>query len=129
MSHDVRAWDLARLAVVLLVFTAAPVAGDIGSCGQEAEDLDAPKFFAEKARIDCERCAECAIPSTRCGQACDPNLTPKAFPAGCYPYVHDGEVCLNALEAASCDDYQGYMAEQDATAPTECSFCPLEATP
>lgn len=129
MRRDAHPRGLGRLALVLLAFIAAPVAGDIGSCGEEAKDLDPVKFFAEKARIDCERCGECAIPSTRCGQACDPTLTPKAFPPGCFPYVHDGEVCLNALEAASCDAYLGYMAEEDATAPTECTFCPNEGQP
>jgi hypothetical protein len=41
--------------------------------------------------------------------------------------VHDGEVCLNALDAASCDDYEQYVANQGATIPTECNFCPLDA--
>jgi hypothetical protein len=140
--------ELARVALVALVFAAAPTAGDIGSCGQTVEDLDATKFFVKKAEIDCARCTECDVSSFACGRACSPTKTcdgdagadaggeggadagacgvelPTAFLPGCYPLVHDGEVCLHALEAASCSDYAAYMADQGATAPTECNFCP-----
>ena len=46
------------------------------------------------------------------------------FPPGCFPVVHDGEVCLNALLAADCDDYREFVADEGRTVPTECNFCP-----
>lgn len=119
--------DLARAAVVALLFTAAPVAGDIGSCGQEAVDLDAQKFFMAKDEIDCRRCTECGIATALCDAACDPGVLTEFLP-GCYPLVHDGEVCLNALEAASCGDYTAYMADSGGFVPTECNFCPPAET-
>ena len=49
------------------------------------------------------------------------------FPEGCDPIVHDGEVCLNALEAAGCGDYEAYVKDgEDRQAPNECRFCPVE---
>jgi hypothetical protein len=115
--------DLVRAAVVALLFTAAPVAGDIGSCAQEAEDLDATLFFTEKEEIDCRRCEECDIATGPCVAACSPGIQTEFLP-GCYPLVHDGEVCLNALDAASCSDYTLYMADSGGFVPTECNFCP-----
>jgi hypothetical protein len=119
----IRPIEIAQLAVVALFFLAAPTAGDIGSCGQRADDLDAAKFFAQKQTLDCQRCGECAIASDTCKLACGPTLS-LAFPAGCYPVVHDGEVCLDALQVSSCAEYASYMADQGATIPTECDFCP-----
>ncbi|MSP25751.1 MAG: hypothetical protein EXR75_11415 [Myxococcales bacterium] len=119
---------LLRLGALWLAL-AAPTAGDIGSCGRAREDLDAGKFFAEKSAIDCANCIQCNIATSVCDAACDPAETASAFADGCYPLVHDGEVCLAALSHASCDDYQSYMAELGATAPTECNFCPPERRP
>lgn len=114
-------------AALLLVFSMAPAAGNIGSCGQEAEVLDANKFLAAKANIDCARCAECTLFTAVCTAACnDPPPTDAAFPEPCLPLVHDGEVCLDALHAASCDDYASYVADSGATIPTECNFCPVD---
>ncbi|AKT40955.1 uncharacterized protein CMC5_051120 [Chondromyces crocatus] len=121
--------DIVRLALLLGLFVAAPVVGDIGSCGQTPEDLDAFKFFAIKAQLDCDRCTACGILSEACARACAPTLDGVAFPVGCYPLAHDGEVCLNALYAASCGAYEEYMADQGATTPTECNFCPLSEGP
>jgi hypothetical protein len=115
--------EVARLALVALFFLAAPTAGDIGSCSQTAQDLDPAKFFDQKQTLDCKRCGDCNLTSNACTLACGPDL-PLTFPKGCYPLVHDGEVCLDALTAASCGDYQSYMADQGATIPTECDFCP-----
>jgi hypothetical protein len=115
-------------AVLLLVFSMAPAAGNIGSCGQEAAELDATKFLAAKAVIDCVRCTECALFTEQCRVACTaPSPAEAAFPQPCFPLVHDGEVCLDALSAASCDSYASYVADVDATIPTECDFCPLDA--
>ncbi|HZF55683.1 MAG TPA: hypothetical protein VE093_44015 [Polyangiaceae bacterium] len=119
-----RAHEIARLAALLLLFLAAPTAGDIGSCGESPADLDAVKFFRAKEFIDCGMCFECGMVTLACERACDPNPNQTAFPLGCYPLVHDGEVCLNALGASGCDEYRGFMADQGATVPTECNFCP-----
>jgi hypothetical protein len=105
-----RPGEIARLAVALLFFAAAPTAGDIGSCGQPPDDLDAAKFFNVKGQIDCARCGECGLNTTACRNACA-LLVPAEFEPDCYPLVHDGEVCLNALLVASCAEYARYMAE------------------
>lgn len=126
-----RAGRVLRAALVAIgaIVTAAPTAGDIGSCGQEAVDLDPLKFFGTKQSIDCERCADCGIESAACDMACSPGLVQSAFPPGCYPLVHDGEVCLNALLSASCDEYESFMADGGGSVPTECNFCPPSAAP
>lgn len=124
--------DVARLAL-LLGFVAAPVVGDIGSCGQGVEDLDARKFFLFKDYLDCQRCTGCGLLTEACARACERSSEgePAAtvFPEGCYPLTHDGEVCLNALEAAGCADYGQYMADEAPTTPTECNFCPVDQRP
>lgn len=124
----IRVRDRVRLAVVALLFLAAPTAGDIGSCNTKAEDLDSTTFFVAKQALDCGRCIECTIGSKSCGAACTTEIQ-GAFPEGCYPLVRDGEVCLDALLAASCTDYQSFMADVGATIPTECDFCPPGAAP
>lgn len=112
------------LVVPLAILCAAPTVGDIGSCGQTPEDLDLTKFTQEKEQIDCSHCGDCGITSTACSKACDQVVDAVPFPAGCAPLVHDGEVCLNALDAAGCNAYEGYMADANATIPSECNFCP-----
>lgn len=126
-SSRPRAGEIARLAVLALFFLAAPTAGDIGSCGQTPADLDATKFFQAKEAIDCAKCDECGILSRACDRACDVAPSQAAFPLGCYPLVHDGEVCLNALNAAGCGEYQAYVSDLGPTTPTECNFCPISA--
>jgi hypothetical protein len=112
-----------RIAVLALLVLAGPTAGDIGSCGQDVVDLDPQKFFLEKSEVDCDRCEECGYDSDTCIRACFDN-PPVAFAAGCFPLVHDGEVCLNALRAASCDDYAAFIDDVAPTVPGECNFCP-----
>jgi hypothetical protein len=123
--HPSRRAPLGWLALALF-FSAAPTAGDIGSCGQAPDDLDGEKFFGSKQALDCRRCGECGFTTKACDRACAPALEQSAFPAGCYPLVHDGEVCLDALTAASCKEYEAYVADEGATVPTECNFCPAE---
>ena len=118
-----RAGEILRLAVIAVCFLAAPVAGDIGSCSEPAAALDATKFFDTKQNIDCQRCDDCHLATNACATACG-TLLGGSFPQGCYPLVHDGEVCLDALVAASCAAYSGYVADRGATVPTECDFCP-----
>jgi hypothetical protein len=106
-----------------VVFGMAPTVGDIGSCAQPADQLDARTFFDIKAGLDCDRCGECGLSGKLCNRACkEPPAT--AFPSGCRPLVHDGEVCLRALIHASCDDYASYVNDVAPTAPSECQFCP-----
>ena len=119
----VRLWLLLTLLVTL--FCTAPVPGDIGGCGQSAQDLDASTFFASKKAVDCQRCNECGLGSQACRNACDTSQPAQtAFPQYCYPLVHDGEVCLRALMAASCNAYTGFMDDSAPGVPTECDFCP-----
>ena len=113
--------------MALALLCLAPSAGNIGSCGQEAVALDAAKFLAVKASIDCSSCTECGLTTQVCAAACAGEVPEDAaFPDGCLPLVHDGEVCLDALGAASCDAYARYVADEGATIPTECNFCPLD---
>lgn len=103
----------------------AAVPGDLGGCGQTAVDLDAATFFQQKAEVDCQRCVACALVSEQCRSACSGTpLSPSAFPVGCFPLVHDGEVCLRALQAASCDAYEEFVRDGGASIPSECNFCP-----
>jgi hypothetical protein len=102
----------------------APTVGDIGSCGQSVDDLDAPTFFDLKSRTDCRRCQECGLAGKLCDRACN-DLPQTSFSYGCHPLVHDGEVCLRVLLHASCDDYASYMNDAAPAAPSECQFCPL----
>lgn len=120
----VGAGTIVRLAAVVLFFTAAPTVGEIGSCGQPPDEMDPVKFYTEKERIDCEKCIACEIVTDACARACEPELDLDDFPKGCRPLVHDGEVCLGALEASGCDAYRYYMSDGAPTIPTECNFCP-----
>ena len=112
-------------ALAFLVFGLAPTVGDIGSCGQEPDELDAKTFFLYKRALDCQRCGDCGLRSTACQGACGATPALIAFPDGCHPFVHDGEVCLHALLIASCDDYASYVRDDAPTAPSECQFCPV----
>jgi len=111
---------------MLAVAAMAPTAGNIGSCGQEAVALDPDKFFAAKQGLDCEHCTDCSILSDACELACSAEPVTAEFPSHCVPLVHDGEVCLDALSASSCSAYESFMADTDATIPTECDFCPVD---
>jgi hypothetical protein len=112
------------LAIVVLLFCTAPTPGDIGGCGQAPDILDAPTFFANKKRVDCQRCEECGIATQSCHTACDDKVGfDTSFPDGCVPLVHDGEVCLRALQYAGCDDYAGYMDDNAPETASECNFC------
>jgi len=126
---------LRRLAAVRLLFVcglgwlcAAPTPGDVGGCGQHPEMLDPVVFFQLKVAEDCEKCADCKFTTNYCSEVCSPEYQPPGFPDGCVPLVHDGEVCLNALDAAGCGEYEDYAKDEGRLAPSECQFCP-ELTP
>lgn len=115
------------LAAVAALAGLAPSAGNIGSCGQAAEPLDAQKFVEAKQAVDCSHCIACGIETGVCERACTDEADIEAsFPPGCLPLVHDGEVCLDALSASSCSRYETFVADEGATLPTECDFCPVD---
>jgi hypothetical protein len=126
-----RATNWLKLAIgfFALAFCAAPVPGDVGGCGQEAQELDPETFFWSLQHNECERCRDCELSTRACERACQNELTQSEFPADCVPLVHDGEVCLRAMQNASCDDYTEYMSDSAPTIPTECDFCPSGAVP
>jgi hypothetical protein len=116
--------QLALAAILALVFTAAPTPGDVGSCGQQATALDEPLFLADRQALDCTRCMQCGLTTQACQNACNPKApSPYVWAATCYPLQHDGVVCLDALEAASCSTYASFVSDVDPTIPTECQFC------
>lgn len=95
-----------------------------GAATRARDPLDPNKFSASKQAIDCQRCTDCDIRTDACTAACGEKPVVVSFPTNCVPLVHDGEVCLDALLAASCSDYRSYVANVGATTPTECDFCP-----
>jgi len=116
------------LAVTIVLFCAAPTPGDVGGCGQRVQPLDPTAFFEHKKATDCAKCRECSFTTTFCKEACDKDVEPESeFLEGCDPIVHDGEVCLSALEAAGCGEYEDFVRDENRKAPNECRFCPWEA--
>ncbi len=120
MTGRYTAMALALLTPLLL----APTPGDIGGCNDSRGTLDLSLFSADRQRLDCERCKECGVPTSRCARACG-DLDPKyvVLPVTCVPIQHDGRVCLDALDNANCTDYARYVADVGAEAPAECVFC------
>jgi hypothetical protein len=112
------------LALGALILCTAPTPGDVGGCGQDAQELDPELFFSNKDFIDCERCTECGFESSACDRACSDQLSQSTFPAECMPLVHDGEVCLRALLDTDCDEYASYVSDSPEV-PHECNFCPV----
>jgi hypothetical protein len=113
------------LLAALVLFCLAPTPGDIGGCGQTAQDLDPQVFFESKQSIECQRCRECSLRTRACETACDDGPVPDQFPDGCYPLVHDGTVCLRALTQGSCETLSKVMGDPPLV-PSECNFCPVE---
>jgi hypothetical protein len=112
------------IGALLGALTAAPTAGDIGGCGRDAELLDVDVFARARKEEDCRRCNDCGIGSDRCRRSCDDKELPVIeIPQTCKPLRRDGEVCLRALRAASCDDYEGYARDEAPSTPSECQFC------
>jgi len=120
----VRRRELAFAAVLALVFGAAPTVGDVGACGQQATPLDEATFAAQRKALDCQKCTECHLTTQTCLDACNPDKpSDVAWPSTCFPLDHDGVVCIDALEAASCSTYASFVSDVDPTTPTECDFC------
>ncbi len=112
------------LGVVAIVFLTAPTVGDVGSCGRTATDLNISAYENARKILDCQRCTDCGLTTKRCKDACNPAVPPEIdVPSTCHPLFHDGEVCVRALEAASCDDYASYVDDVSPSIPGECDFC------
>lgn len=113
-------------ALLFLVLGTAPTVGDIGGCRAPASELREAEFARARKELDCRRCNECGLRAARCGRACDRAAPPDVrFPVTCKPLVHDGDVCLRALDAASCDTFAAYVDDVAPEAPSECEFCRL----
>jgi hypothetical protein len=118
--------DLLAVALVSLVFVAAPTPGDVGGCGKTAVALSPTAFANARKTVDCRRCTECGLHTDRCTRACDASApSDVVVPDTCHPLFHDGEVCLAALLAASCSDYAAYVDDVAPATPSECTFCRL----
>ncbi len=117
------------LGFIAMAFCAAPVPGDVGGCGQEPQELDPETFFWTKQTFECDHCRTCQLTSAACERACADSLVQSEFPENCVPLVHDGEVCLRALDNGSCRDFRAYMSDRAPTIPTECDFCPAGGPP
>ncbi len=115
---------LFALAPLLLATTP----GDIGGCDDEVKDLDQNVFGAERKKLDCQRCRDCALSTKRCSIACNDKIQPNTLPTTCRPLARDGQVCLHVLQSASCGDYAGYVIDNAPLTPSECEFC-LGVTP
>lgn len=114
------------VAALFGVLTMAPTVGDVGGCGAEPTALDRDAYALARKDEDCARCTECRLATERCARACDPKATPEVeLPATCRPLLRDGEVCVRALRAASCDAYATYMDDVAPAVPSECDFCRL----
>jgi hypothetical protein len=110
--------------VLALVFGAAPTVGDVGSCGTTASALDQASFAHARKTLDCQRCTACGLDTQTCRDACNPKAPGDvSWPSTCHPLLHDGEVCLDALQAAGCGDYASFVSDVAPTLPTECDFC------
>jgi hypothetical protein len=122
----------ARLGVVILlgVLCMAPTAGDVGGCGTDVIALDPDAFAIARKDVDCTRCKECGLSAPRCQRACDLVIPPDTnLPRTCKPIQHDGDVCLRALRAASCQAYATYVDELAPATPSECEFCQIAPPP
>jgi len=121
------------VVVILALLCMAPTVGDVGGCGKTATELDPEDYAVARKNEDCRRCKDCALETTRCTNACDPKKPPDIeLPRTCKPVRHDGEVCLRALRAASCDTFATYVDDVAPASPSECNFClesPAESTP
>jgi hypothetical protein len=122
--------DIALAAFVAAVFLAAPTVGDVGGCGKQATELDETTFASARKDLDCKRCQECGLVTSTCKSACDPAArSDVSFPVTCRPLLHDGQVCIRALEAASCGDYASFVDDTSPSVPSECDFCHVAGQP
>jgi hypothetical protein len=126
--RSTRSMQLA-LGFIALAFCAAPVPGDVGGCGQAAKQLDPEAFFWNLQDRECQQCRACDVTTSACERACGTTLVQSEFPKDCVPLVHDGEVCLRAIEQSGCSDVRDFMSDSSPSIPTECNFCPAGGQP
>lgn len=120
----VRRRDVLVVVFFAVVFGAGPTVGDVGSCGDQATPLDEATFAAQRKAMDCSRCQQCGLLTQTCASACDPTKpSDVSWPSTCYPLQHDGIVCLDALQSASCSSYASFVDDVAPTVPSECDFC------
>jgi hypothetical protein len=114
----------AFVAVVAVLFCAAPTPGDVGGCGRTPVELDEGDFAYSRKLVDCERCRACGLATERCTRACDGPIDGYArFPKTCRPLRHDGDVCIRALRVATCAESSRYLDDAIGETPPECEFC------
>lgn len=119
-----RALALVAVAPLLL----APAPGDVGGCGDDAQPLDETSYVELRKELECRLCADCGLRTARCGRACDPDArSDYALPSTCAPLLRDGQVCVRALAASSCDDARAYLGDDAPRTPSECQFCRVGA--
>jgi hypothetical protein len=124
--------ELIVVAALFLLLGTAPTVGDVGGCGVTPTDLDLTAFAQARKNLDCQRCQECGLVllvdgggasgNSTCIGACQETGS-LVYPASCHPLQHDGDVCLRALQVASCSDYESFVDPVAPTTPTECDFC------
>lgn len=125
-TTGVRTIELTIGAVVAIVLCTAPTVGDVGGCGASATSLDLATYSFDRKVIDCQRCKQCGLTSNTCKTACTRDAPSNvSWPPSCKPIQHDGDVCIRALKAASCDDYASFVDDIAPAEPTECDFCHL----
>lgn len=127
-----KGWQVSLVIALLGLLLMAPTVGDTGGCGRTATELDHDRYANARKLEDCQRCQECGLDTARCLRACDPRALPEiALPPTCRPLYHDGEVCLRAVDAASCGTFATYVDDASPANPTECDFCrvPLPTPP
>jgi len=123
-ARPLRAREVAFVAALAIGLGTAPTVGDVGGCGSQAKSLDRTTFGRARKQIDCQRCNECGLSTHACGTACDPQApSTVVWPPSCDPLLHDGDVCLRALAAASCATYGSFVDDVAPANPTECDFC------
>ena len=123
-----------RLSILVAVLAAlavlAPTPGDTGGCGTAVVEMSSAGYGNARKLADCARCKECNIGSERCARACNRSVPPEfALPPTCRPLLHDGQVCLRAIYAASCADFATYVDENAPVTPSECGFCQVPPPP
>ena len=115
-----------RLAIVALLFLAAPTAGDIGSCNQTLSALDPAKFSAVKQNIDCNKCLTCGFTTHPCMAACGVTAVKITFPKGAAcRWKRTARVWPRRPRRGGVRRrYASYVADTGSTTPTECALLP-----
>lgn len=118
------------VTALLALLCAAPTVGDVGGCGGAPDEIAPARYAAARKKLECDRCSQCSVSTARCARACDPKAPSDVLlPPTCRPLVHDAEVCLRALNAASCATFARAVDDVAPESPSECLFCREGITP